>query len=150
MSPCNPPSCVCASLLNGGSLLSGVAESPLMTWGEIESTPFRLDGSDTPYTERNLGPSFKVNTFYWSLHPYYNSVRNMLFFAALTSLTLLAKDSRTGETREAGFKDGKRSCCQEPCKEKGGITKSHGESRKVKSITGNPLTMTWFYNGCHC
>uniref|UniRef100_A0A674P167 Ess-2 splicing factor homolog n=1 Tax=Takifugu rubripes TaxID=31033 RepID=A0A674P167_TAKRU len=38
----------------------GVAESPLMTWGEIESTPFRLDGSDTPYTERNLGPSFKI------------------------------------------------------------------------------------------
>ncbi|XP_018605025.1 splicing factor ESS-2 homolog [Scleropages formosus] len=38
----------------------GVAESPLMTWGEIESTPFRLEGSDTPYTERNLGPSFKI------------------------------------------------------------------------------------------
>lgn len=31
-----------------------------MTWGEIESTPFRLDGSDTPITERNHGPSFKV------------------------------------------------------------------------------------------
>lgn len=38
----------------------GVAESPLMTWGEIESTPFRLDGSDTPYTERSHGPSFKI------------------------------------------------------------------------------------------
>uniref|UniRef100_A0A3B5L7D9 Ess-2 splicing factor homolog n=1 Tax=Xiphophorus couchianus TaxID=32473 RepID=A0A3B5L7D9_9TELE len=38
----------------------GVADSPLMTWGEIESTPFRLDGSDTPYVERNHGPSFKV------------------------------------------------------------------------------------------
>lgn len=22
--------------------------SPLMTWGQIEGTPFRLDGSDTP------------------------------------------------------------------------------------------------------
>lgn len=32
-----------------------------MTWGEIESTPFRLDGSDTPIAERNRpGPSFKV------------------------------------------------------------------------------------------
>uniref|UniRef100_A0A3B3B791 Ess-2 splicing factor homolog n=1 Tax=Oryzias melastigma TaxID=30732 RepID=A0A3B3B791_ORYME len=41
-------------------LAPGVSESPLMTWGEIESTPFRLDGSDTPYTERNHGPSFKV------------------------------------------------------------------------------------------
>ncbi|XP_032425286.1 splicing factor ESS-2 homolog [Xiphophorus hellerii] len=38
----------------------GVADSPLMTWGEIESTPFRLDGSDTPYVERNHGPSFKI------------------------------------------------------------------------------------------
>ncbi|XP_071766473.1 splicing factor ESS-2 homolog isoform X1 [Centroberyx gerrardi] len=38
----------------------GIAESPLMTWGEIESTPFRLDGSDTPYAERNHGPSFKI------------------------------------------------------------------------------------------
>ncbi|KAM3874448.1 splicing factor ESS-2 homolog [Diretmus argenteus] len=38
----------------------GGSESPLMTWGEIESTPFRLDGSDTPYAERNHGPSFKI------------------------------------------------------------------------------------------
>ncbi|KAM7392914.1 hypothetical protein PAMA_007840 [Pampus argenteus] len=38
----------------------GVADSPLMTWGEIESTPFRLDGSETPYVERNHGPSFKI------------------------------------------------------------------------------------------
>lgn len=35
-----------------------------MTWGEIESTPFRLDGSDTPYVERNHGPSFKVLRIY--------------------------------------------------------------------------------------
>ncbi|XP_026884627.2 splicing factor ESS-2 homolog isoform X1 [Electrophorus electricus] len=38
----------------------GVCESPLMTWGEVESTPFRLDGSDTPIVERNMGPSFKI------------------------------------------------------------------------------------------
>uniref|UniRef100_A0A8C5HIX3 Ess-2 splicing factor homolog n=1 Tax=Gouania willdenowi TaxID=441366 RepID=A0A8C5HIX3_GOUWI len=38
----------------------GVSESPLMTWGEIESTPFRLDGSDSPFIERNHGPSFKI------------------------------------------------------------------------------------------
>lgn len=50
--------------LNAVSFTLGVAESPLMTWGEIESTPFRLDGSDTPYAERNIGPSFKVNTVY--------------------------------------------------------------------------------------
>lgn len=38
----------------------GVSESPLMTWGEIESTPFRLDGSETPIIERSHGPSFKI------------------------------------------------------------------------------------------
>ncbi|KAI4455295.1 es-2 protein - related [Holotrichia oblita] len=37
----------------------GVAESPLMTWGEIEGTPFRLDGGDTPLP-RSQGPSFKM------------------------------------------------------------------------------------------
>lgn len=26
----------------------GPDQSPLMTWGEIEGTPFRLDGGDTP------------------------------------------------------------------------------------------------------
>ncbi|TSM12579.1 Protein DGCR14 [Bagarius yarrelli] len=38
----------------------GVCESPLMTWGEIEDTPFRLDGSDTPLIERSHGPAFKI------------------------------------------------------------------------------------------
>uniref|UniRef100_A0A8C1KH93 Ess-2 splicing factor homolog n=1 Tax=Cyprinus carpio TaxID=7962 RepID=A0A8C1KH93_CYPCA len=38
----------------------GVAESPLMTWGEIESTPFHLDGSDTPLVERSHGSLFKI------------------------------------------------------------------------------------------
>lgn len=33
-----------------------------MTWGEIEDTPFRLDGSDTPLIERSHGPAFKVHT----------------------------------------------------------------------------------------
>lgn len=37
----------------------GVAESPLMTWGEIEGTPFRLDGSDTPIRP-SPGPSFRI------------------------------------------------------------------------------------------
>ena len=32
-----------------------------MTWGEIEGTPFRLDGTDTPLiTPRTPGPSFKI------------------------------------------------------------------------------------------
>uniref|UniRef100_A0A915I9E8 Uncharacterized protein n=1 Tax=Romanomermis culicivorax TaxID=13658 RepID=A0A915I9E8_ROMCU len=37
----------------------GVNESPLMTWGEIEGTPFRLDAADTivPHTP---GPTFKI------------------------------------------------------------------------------------------
>ena len=37
----------------------GVDESPLMTWGEIEGTPFRLDGSSTP-TPKSVGPVFKM------------------------------------------------------------------------------------------
>lgn len=38
----------------------GVAESPLMTWGEIEGTPFRLDGGDTPLRPAAAGPSFRI------------------------------------------------------------------------------------------
>ncbi|MEE6521567.1 hypothetical protein FKM82_019834, partial [Ascaphus truei] len=38
----------------------GVNDSPLMTWGELESTPFRLDGSETPHLEKAPGPSFKI------------------------------------------------------------------------------------------
>lgn len=39
-----------------------IDSSPLMTWGEIEGTPFRLDGSDTPLrTSSSLGgPSFRI------------------------------------------------------------------------------------------
>lgn len=37
----------------------GVSESPLMTWGEIEGTPFRLDGSDTPIPKTPGAPSYK-------------------------------------------------------------------------------------------
>jgi protein DGCR14 len=37
----------------------GVNESPLMTWGEIEGTPFRLDGGDTPL-RTTPGPSFWI------------------------------------------------------------------------------------------
>jgi len=38
----------------------GVSESPLMTWGEIEGTPFRLDGSDTPLPSSMAGTSFHL------------------------------------------------------------------------------------------
>lgn len=31
-----------------------------MTWGEIESTPLRLEGSERPYVDRTPGPAFKV------------------------------------------------------------------------------------------
>ncbi|KAJ1093767.1 hypothetical protein NDU88_006859 [Pleurodeles waltl] len=42
------------------SPIPGVEDSPLMTWGEIESTPFRLDGSETPYVDKSPGPAFKI------------------------------------------------------------------------------------------
>lgn len=47
------------SLVRTPSPCPGVAESPLMTWGQIEGTPFKLDGSDTPLV-RSQGPSFKI------------------------------------------------------------------------------------------
>lgn len=37
-----------------------VDSSPLMTWGEIEGTPFRLDASDTPLRPSISGPSFRI------------------------------------------------------------------------------------------
>lgn len=37
----------------------GLTDSPLMTWGEIEGTPFRLDGSDTPIRP-STGPAFRI------------------------------------------------------------------------------------------
>ena len=38
----------------------GVDESPLMTWGEIDGTPFRLDATDTPLVHKTSGPTFKI------------------------------------------------------------------------------------------
>ncbi|RNA43613.1 DGCR14 -like protein, partial [Brachionus plicatilis] len=36
-------------------------ESPMMVWGEVESTPMRLDPTQTPYTPRmSDGPEFKI------------------------------------------------------------------------------------------
>lgn len=42
---------------------SMIDSSPLMTWGEIEGSPFRLDASDTPSRSSSSsfgGPSFKI------------------------------------------------------------------------------------------
>lgn len=35
-------------------------ESPLMTWGEIEGTPFRLDGGDTPLPAAGAGMAYRM------------------------------------------------------------------------------------------
>jgi len=51
--------------VNGFSFVStptpvpGAEESPFMTWGEIEGTPFRLDASDTP-VPKTPGPAFVI------------------------------------------------------------------------------------------
>lgn len=37
-----------------------MSESPLLTWGEIEGTPFLLDGSDTPLPRHPGGPQFRI------------------------------------------------------------------------------------------
>jgi len=55
-----------APTVNGFSFMKtpspapGVTDSPLMTWGEIEGTPFRLDGSDTPLPSGHAGSSFHL------------------------------------------------------------------------------------------
>lgn len=38
----------------------GVTDTPIMTWGEIEGTPFRLDGSDTPLPQHPSVQQFKI------------------------------------------------------------------------------------------
>lgn len=47
------------SFVEAPSPAPGVNESPLMTWGNIDGTPFRLDGGDTPLRS-TPGPSFKI------------------------------------------------------------------------------------------
>ncbi|XP_063706061.1 splicing factor ESS-2 homolog [Culicoides brevitarsis] len=49
------------SFVKDPSPMPGVDQSPLMTWGEIEGTPFRLDGGDTPLHPTLSGPSFRIN-----------------------------------------------------------------------------------------
>ena len=39
--------------------MTGIDASPLMTWGSIDGTPFRLDASDTPITN-NPSQVFKM------------------------------------------------------------------------------------------
>ncbi|XP_041059530.1 splicing factor ESS-2 homolog isoform X2 [Carcharodon carcharias] len=38
----------------------GVNDSPMVTWGEIEGTPFRLESSESPHVDRTPGPAFKI------------------------------------------------------------------------------------------
>jgi protein DGCR14 len=58
--PAQSPSVKGYGFVGTPSPAPGVDESPFMTWGEIEGTPFRLDGSDTPLINRTPGPSFKI------------------------------------------------------------------------------------------
>ncbi|KAJ8678495.1 hypothetical protein QAD02_014282 [Eretmocerus hayati] len=53
--------------INGYTILAtpspvpqSVMDSPFMTWGVIEGTPFRLDGGDTPLLHASQGPSFRM------------------------------------------------------------------------------------------
>ncbi|XP_045454089.1 splicing factor ESS-2 homolog [Melitaea cinxia] len=39
---------------------AGADRSPLMTWGEIEGTPFRLDGGDTPLPAVGAGAAYRM------------------------------------------------------------------------------------------
>lgn len=50
-----PPTVNGFSFMKTPSPAPGVDATPLMTWGEIEGTPFRLDGSDTPLPSSSVG-----------------------------------------------------------------------------------------------
>nr|CAG4634847.1 EOG090X07SU [Alona affinis] len=50
-----PPTVNGFTFMKTPSPAPGVGDSPLMTWGEIEGTPFRLDGSDTPLPSSTVG-----------------------------------------------------------------------------------------------
>ncbi|CAH0549252.1 unnamed protein product [Brassicogethes aeneus] len=57
---CDTPKIGGFSFVREPSPCPGVMGSPLMTWGEVMGTPFKLDGSDTPLP-RTPGPSFKMS-----------------------------------------------------------------------------------------
>ncbi|XP_039284045.1 splicing factor ESS-2 homolog [Nilaparvata lugens] len=59
LSSSNTPKVNGWSFVKTPSPAPGITESPLMTWGNIEGTPFRLDGGDTP-VRSTPGPSFKI------------------------------------------------------------------------------------------
>ncbi|XP_055639118.1 splicing factor ESS-2 homolog [Toxorhynchites rutilus septentrionalis] len=48
------------SFVKSPSPCPGITDSPLFTWGEIEGTPFRLDGGDTPLHPSTAGSSFRI------------------------------------------------------------------------------------------
>jgi len=54
-------------MVNGYKMMSmapspalGVTDSPLMTWGEVESTPYRLEGCETPLLSVSQGTGFSI------------------------------------------------------------------------------------------
>ncbi|KAK7026488.1 DiGeorge syndrome critical region protein 14 [Halocaridina rubra] len=49
------------SFVTAPSPVPGVDASPLMTWGEVEGTPFLLEGSQTPLLKKHTpGPSYRI------------------------------------------------------------------------------------------
>lgn len=49
------------SFVSAPSPVPGVDASPLMTWGEVEGTPFQLDGNQTPLLKKQTpGPSYRI------------------------------------------------------------------------------------------
>ncbi|XP_045614798.2 splicing factor ESS-2 homolog isoform X1 [Procambarus clarkii] len=49
------------SFVTAPSPVPGMDASPLMTWGEVEGTPFQLDGNQTPLLKKQTqGPSYRI------------------------------------------------------------------------------------------
>ncbi|KAM9194972.1 splicing factor ESS-2 homolog isoform 2-T2 [Dugong dugon] len=94
----------------------GVNESPLMTWGEVENTPLRVEGPETPYVDRTPGPAFKCKGL---------GLRRRASTSHPRHCCLVDLGARAPGA--AGAEDGQRGRSQEPGQEAGGLAESYGE-----------------------
>lgn len=67
-----------------------------MTWGEVENTPLRVEGSETPYVDRTPGPAFKVGYGETSSGA---TLSGHMVFSALTAQHTGDDLAATGQTR---------------------------------------------------
>lgn len=96
-----------------------IADSPLMTWGEIEGSPFRLDAGDTPLRTNMVGgPSFHIAATSKRLDKNINvskHVSNINIFRENIALRLAEKVSEKHRAKKSkAIEAAKKSMCATP------------------------------------